>query len=125
MFQQSLATVKQFPDCHNVVACRAFYRDFCREIRDMYQPQFVFDMSGVQHLNAAGIDLLLKCVVEIANRDGELKLAAASPQISLILELTQMNELLDVRENVEEALQSFGVFGIPDANRFQPGARAA
>ena len=125
MFQQSLATVKQFPDCHNVVACRAFYRDFCREIRDMYQPHFVFDMSGVQHLNAAGIDLLLKCVVEIANRDGELKLAGASPQISLILELTQMNELLDVRENVEDAMQSFGVFGMPDANRFQPAARAA
>jgi anti-anti-sigma factor len=125
MFQQSLTPVKQFPDCHNVVACRAFYRDFCREIRDMYEPQFVFDMSGVQHLNAAGIDLLLKCVVEVANRDGELKLAGASPQIALILELTQMNELLEVRDNVDDALQSFGVVGIPDATRLQPAARAA
>jgi anti-anti-sigma factor len=125
MFQQALATVKQFPDCRDPLACRNFYRDFCREIRDMYQPEFVFDMSAVQHLNAAGIDLLLKCVVEIANRDGELKLAAASPQIALILELTQMNELLDVRESVEDALQSFGAFRIPDANRFHPAARAA
>ena len=125
MFQQSLATVKQFPDCHDSVASRNFYRQFCREIRDFYQPEIVFDLSGVQHLNAAGIDLLLKCVVEIANRDGELKLAAASPQIALILELTQMNELLKVYNSVDDALHSFGVHRIPDATRAQPAVRAA
>ena len=125
MFQQGLATVKQFPDCHDTRACREFYRQFCGEIRDMYQPQFVFDMSGVQHLNAAGIDLLLKCVVEIANRDGEVKLAAASPQISLILELTQMNELLDVYESVEGALQGLNGYRIPELPQAQPAMRAA
>jgi anti-anti-sigma factor len=125
MFQQSLATVKQFPDCHDTVACRAFYRQFCREVSDMYQPEFVFDLSGVQHLNAAGIDLLLKCVVQVANRDGELKLAGASPQIALILELTQMNELLKMYDSVEDALQGFGSYRIPDTARLQPAARAA
>ncbi len=125
MFQQSLATVKQFPDCHDSVACRAFYRQFCREIRDIYQPEIVFDLSAVQHLNAAGIDLLLKCVVEIANRDGEVKLAGASQQIALILELTQMNELLKVYDSVDDALQSFGMQIIPDAARSRPAARAA
>ncbi len=125
MFQQSLATVKQFPDCHDSVACRAFYRQFCREIRDIYQPEIVFDLSAVQHLNAAGIDLLLKCVVEIANRDGEVKLAGASQQIALILELTQMNELLKVYDSVDDDLQSFGMQISPDAARSRPAARAA
>ncbi len=124
MFQQGLATIKQFPDCHDSVACRAFYRQFCREIRDIYQPEVIFDLSGVQHLNAAGIDLLLKCVVEIANRDGELKLAGASPQIALILELTQMNELLKVYDGVDDALHSFH-YRVPDTTRARPAARAA
>lgn len=125
MFQQSPATVKQFPDCNDSYACRNFYRQFCGEIGDMYQPRFVFDMSGVQHLNAAGIDLLLKCVVQIADRDGEVKLAAASPEISLILELTQLNELLEVCDNVQSALQSFGGHLVREFAQQQPAARAA
>ena len=125
MFQESLATVQQFPDCRDVHACRAFYRNFSRSIVDIYQPQIVFDMSGVQHLNAAGIDLLLNCVVKIADSDGEVKIAGASPGIALILELTQLNEVLDVYDAVEAALQSFGHFRMLDTTREESAVRAA
>ena len=125
MFQQGLATVQQFPDCHDVHACRAFYRDFVRRLSDVYQPQLVLDMSDVQHLNAAGIDLLLKCVVKIADCDGEVKIAGASPQIALVLELTQLNEVVEVYDSVETALQTFGMFPALDRNRPQTAGRAA
>jgi len=125
MFQQSLATVQRFPDCRDNHACRSFYREFSRRVADMYQPQFVFDMAGVQHLNAAGIDLLLKCVVKIADCDGEVRIAGAAPEIALILELTQLDEIVEVCDSVEAAMQSFTSFRIPRAGQPRPAVRAA
>ena len=73
------------------------------------RPRMVFDLSQVEEVDAAGVDMLLNCMTEAAKRDGDLKLAAPSPRAQVILELTQMDRLFEIFETVAEAAASFGV----------------
>ena len=73
------------------------------------RPRIVFDLSQVEEVDAAGVDMLLSCMTEAAKRDGDLKLAAPSPRAQAILELTQMDRLFEIFETVAEAAASFGV----------------
>jgi anti-anti-sigma factor len=99
--------IKQFPRELSAGSCRRFLRELKSELAEVYRPQMVFDFAGVDRMTAAGVDLLLRCVTEIAQCDGEVKLAAAGPQTSLVLELTQMSEVIESFDSVEEAVASW------------------
>ena len=58
-------------------------------------------MSQVRHIDAAGIDVLLQCMREAVKHDGDLKLAALSPQAAVVLELTRTGRLFEIYENVD------------------------
>ena len=116
MFQSSPILIT-FPDCATPAACRSFLREFETLLSQSYRPQIVFDMSRISQLNAAGIDLMLKCIMRTTSHDGELKLAAASAETDLILELTQLNDVVEVFASVEGALESFDSHLFSEANR--------
>ena len=103
---QTSVIVKQFPRNLNRASCRQFLRNLKTELTDSYRPQMIFTFAGVEQMTSEGVDLLLRCVAEIAHRDGELKVAEASPQAALVLELTQMSEVIESFDSVEEALGS-------------------
>ena len=111
MVQQNAVMVKEFPRLRDSAECRRFYREVRKELAECYRPQVVFDFSRVQHMTAQGVDLLVRCIDQIADRDGELKFAAASPQTQLVFELTQINAVAETYDSVEEALQSWSVPG--------------
>jgi anti-anti-sigma factor len=106
-----------FPDCHNTARCKKFGTDLDRFLADKYQPRMIFDLSHVRTMNALGIDLLLKSIVRISSCDGELKLAGASTQTSLVLELTQLNQLLEVFPTVEEAIANLSTPSFQNRSR--------
>jgi anti-anti-sigma factor len=110
--RESSAVVWVFPDCHKAASCKKFLRDLDRFLANKYQPRVIFDLSQVQTMNALGIDLLLQSVVRISNCDGELRLAGASTQSSLVLELTQLNQVLEVFPTVAEAMASIDTPGL-------------
>jgi anti-anti-sigma regulatory factor len=97
---------EHFPDCTSPGACRAFLRRLQSSLFNTYRPVVVLDMSYAPQMNAAGIDLLLCCITEVTRRDGELKLAAASAQAELILELTQLTGIVERFSTVEQARAS-------------------
>jgi hypothetical protein len=73
----------------------------------------------VIQLDAAGVDMLLQCMSEVMKRDGDLKLAAVSPQAAVILELTRTDRLFEIYETAADAVRSFSRF-IPSSMRHQP-----
>lgn len=111
MIQQKSISVKEFPSLLDSAEGRRFYRDFRRELADCYRPQIIFDFSRVQHMTAQGVDLLVRCIHQIADRDGELKFACASPQTQLVFELTQINALAECYDSVDDAVESWSVPG--------------
>jgi anti-anti-sigma factor len=112
------------PQRVNLREARSFFRDVQPFLR-ADRPQLVFDMSQVEQLDSAGIEMLLECMAECMKRDGDLKLAALSPQAATVLELTRTDRLFEIFETSTDAARSFSSF-LPNAMRqqFQPAAAA-
>jgi anti-anti-sigma factor len=94
-------------------------REFSREVEPLLRsdrPQVVFDFSGVRRMDAAGVDMLLQCMSQVMKHDGDLKLAALSPQAGVVLELTRADRLFELYDTVSDAVRSFSGF-LPNAMR--------
>ena len=92
---------------------RAEAQAFCRELQPLLEgerPRLVLDCSGVQDADSAGIEMMLHCMEETMKRDGDLKLAAVSPVLAVMLELMRVDRLFEIFDTTEEAAQSFQVF---------------
>lgn len=92
-------------------------RSFLKEVEPFLysdRPQVVFDMSQVRHIDAAGVDVLLRCMREAMKRDGDVKLASLSPQAAVVLELTRTGRLFEIYETSTQAVKSFSSF-LPNA----------
>jgi anti-sigma B factor antagonist len=109
--------VKRMPQRLNLRAAREFLQDV-QQFLNADRPQLVFDLSQVQQLDAAGVEMLLYCMSEAHKRDGDLKLASLSPQAAVMLELTRTERLFEIYETSADAVRSFSGF-LPNAMRQQ------
>lgn len=110
--------MKRMPERLNQREARTFLREI-QPLLNTDRPQLVFDCSLIRQMDAAGVDMLLHCMAEIMKRDGELKLAAVSPQAAVVLELTRTDRLFEVFETSGDAVRSFYRF-LPNAMKNQP-----
>lgn len=97
----------------------AAFRRGMQELLRMDQPRVVFDFCSVTNLDSAGIEFLLNCLSAIVKSDGELKLAALSPQAATVLEITRVGRFFEIFPTVEEAVRSFDAF-LPSASNPEP-----
>ena len=109
--------VKRMPERVNARSAREFWRDV-QPFLTVDRPQLVFDLSPVVQLDAAGVEMLLRCMSEAHKRDGDLKLAAPSEQAAVVLELTRTERLFEIFETSVDAVRSFSGF-LPNAMRQQ------
>jgi anti-sigma B factor antagonist len=109
--------VKRMPERVNARSAREFWQDI-QPFLSVDRPQLVFDLSPVMQLDAAGVEMLLRCMSEAHRRDGDLKLAAPSEQAAVVLELTRTERLFEIYETSVDAVRSFSGF-LPNAMRQQ------
>jgi anti-anti-sigma factor len=76
---------------------------------EFQRPRIVFDLSQVRSVDNDGVQMLLHCLDEAMKRDGDLKLAAISPQSQMILELMRADGIFEIFETAGEAVRSFNV----------------
>jgi anti-anti-sigma factor len=87
--------------------------ELCRELVPLAHgdwPCLVLDFSAVRELDRAGVELLLRTTEEVVKRNGDVKFAAVSPQIGVILELTRVDRLFEFFDNAADAVSSFTSF---------------
>ena len=111
--------VKRMPERIDQREARKFFADV-QPFLTSDRPQLVFDLSQVKQLDAAGIEMLLRCVAEVMKRDGDLKLASLSRPATVMLELTRTDRLFEIYANSTEAARSFSGF-LPNAMQSIPG----
>jgi anti-sigma B factor antagonist len=109
--------VKRMPERLNVRTSREFLRDV-QPFLITDRPQLVFDLAQVKQLDAAGVEMLLRCMSEAHKRDGDLKLAAVSAPAAVVLELTRTERLFEIYETSTDAVRSFSGF-LPNAMKQQ------
>ncbi|MFB3813606.1 MAG: STAS domain-containing protein [Terriglobales bacterium] len=110
--------IKRLPERLNLRQARSFWQEV-QPLIASDRPQLVFDMALVKHIDSAGVDMLLKCMAEVMRRDGDLKLAAVSPEAAVILEMTRTDRFFEIYETSSDAVRSFSRF-LPAAMRHQP-----
>jgi anti-sigma B factor antagonist len=115
--------VKRVPERLNLQQSRKFAREV-QPLLHADRPQIVLDLSQVKQIDAAGVDMLLHCMAEAMKRDGDVKLAALSPQASVILEMTRTDRLFEIYDSSTDAARSYSGF-LPNALRLQQQQLAA
>src|SRR5260221_12903328 len=98
--------VKRMPERVNGRTAREFLRDV-QPFLHADRPQLVFDLSQVVQLDAAGVEMLLRCMSEAHKRDGDVKLASLSAQSAVRLELTRTAPSVSKYVNSTRACPSF------------------
>jgi anti-sigma B factor antagonist len=83
------------------------YHDLERCI-NVNRPAVVLDCSMVQVFDRPVLHLLLCCLEEAMKRNGDIRLAALSPEAQSVLESTGVDRLFHCFETVDEAVESYG-----------------
>src|ERR1700721_3817559 len=101
--------VKQLPESVSAEESLIFYREL-DAVLESDRPRLVFDFTKVRNFDSSGVELLLRCMEEAMKRNGDLKLAALSPQLAVILEMTRVDRLFEIFDNCNEAVEGFHRF---------------
>src|ERR1700722_4716806 len=85
-------------------------RDFFRELADCMsggRPCIVLDFSQLRQMDRAAIQALLYCLEEAMKCNGDVRLAAVSPDAQAMLSLTGVDRLFQMFDTNQEAIDSF------------------
>ena len=67
----------------------------------------VANLAGVDYTSSAGLRALLETVKDARQHSGDLRLAAARPEVLRVLELSGFTSILQVFADVDSAVASF------------------
>ena len=115
MLSQRPVIVMQMPEQLDSLGARAFIEEL-NPLLDFPRPRLVFECSQIRYLDSAGIAMMLHCLEAAIGRDGDLKLAAVSPEAEIVLQLLQKAGVFQEFASSDEAVRSFGAVsaeGIP------------
>lgn len=68
----------------------------------------VVDLGGVDFIDTTGLSTLVTAMKRCRERGGDLRLAAPSQPVRIILELTRLDAALGMHDDVAAAAASFG-----------------
>jgi anti-sigma B factor antagonist len=119
MYTGGPVIVMELPEKLNHLEGTTFLAEM-KPLLESDRPRMVLDCSQVQHIDSAGIEVLLESMEEVMKRDGDLKLAALSPSCAAILELMRVDRLFEVFETADEAARSFRAIAAPEVAQTLP-----
>lgn len=111
MLTSGPVVVMQVPEELNVGAVNKFMQEV-KPLLETNRPRMVLDCSQVRVMDSAGVETLLQCLEEALKRDGDLKLAAVSPQAEIILELMRVARVFESFETCDLAVRSFNAIPV-------------
>ncbi len=86
-----------------MVSARAF-RDAVTEVIERDGGTVVVDLSGVSFVDSSGLGALVACLKTARQAGGDLRIAAPTEQVTMVLGLTNLDRVLRPRATVEDAL---------------------
>ncbi len=106
MLTSGPVVIMQLPEELNVKEVQGFMHEM-GPLLESNRPRVVLECSQVRSMDSAGVEMLLRCLEEVLKRDGDLKLAALSPEAEVILEIMRVARVFEIYATSEEAVRSF------------------
>jgi anti-sigma B factor antagonist len=78
-----------------------------REILSRRMTGVVVDFGSVRTMDSSGIEALISSLTSCTNAGVGMKLARVGPRVRRLFEITRLDSILDIREDVEAAVGSF------------------
>ncbi len=103
---QGPVLIMQLPEQLDLLGARTFMQDM-EPLLDSQHPRIVFDCSEVHYLDVSGVKMMLECLEAARTRDGDLRLAALSPESQAVLELMRESRILEAFATSDDAVRSF------------------
>ncbi len=69
--------------------------------------RIVVDLSAVRFLDSSGLGALVRAMTTSQNEGGQTKLVGVEPQVKKLLEMTRLDSVFEIYENLETAAASF------------------
>jgi len=119
MFMSGPVIVMQLPEQLSNGCVKPFLEEL-QPLLENDRPRVVLDCSQIRQIDSAGVEMLLHCMEEAMKRDGDVKLAALSPESEVILELMRVSRLFETFDTTAEAVQSFHAVASLPATQSEP-----
>jgi anti-sigma B factor antagonist len=119
MLTSGPVVVMQVPEQFNAGEVRNFMEEL-GPLLESNRPRIVLDCSQVRSIDSAGVEALLQCLEETLKRDGDLKLAALSPESEVILELMRVARVFEAYPTSDEAVRSFNALPVDAVSQDAP-----
>ena len=68
----------------------------------------LLNLGGVEFIDSFGVGQILASYISTQNLGGKLKLCGISPKLLLIFQITMLHKVLEIHEDCDRALESFG-----------------
>ena len=83
----------------------------CRQaLKDLLaqgERRFVFDLSGVEYVDSAGIGFLVSCLITLGNEGARLRLAAPPERVRYVLGITKLDTVFALFPSLDQAIKNF------------------
>ena len=105
MSAQRPVLIMELPEELDALGAQTFMQEL-QPLLDLQRPRIIFDCSGIRYMDGVGVEMMRHCLEEARKRDGDLMLAALSPEAQVVLELMRDDRVFEAYAT-SDALRSF------------------
>jgi len=69
------------------------------------KPNFIIDLSGVEHMNSTGLNLLINILTRSRNAGGDTVITNIPDKINKLIVIAKLNTVFAAAKNLEEAVE--------------------
>ena len=82
--------------------------DVITDLLKQNERKFIVDLSGVEHMDSSGAELMFECFNTVKKAGGELRFANAKPRVARLFQITRLDTVLPIFPTMAAACESFG-----------------
>ena len=83
--------------------------DIIRDLLGQNEKKFVLDLSGVEHMDSSGAELMFECFDAVKKAGGELRFANPKPRVARLFQITKLDTILPIFPTIAAASESLAM----------------
>ena len=81
--------------------------DVVSDLLENNERKLILDLSGIEHMDSSGAELMFECFNAAKKAGGELRFAAAKARVARLFQVTRLDTILPFYPTVAAACESF------------------